>query len=77
MSRTRTTAIRLAAMAIESLTASDAGSLKAAKDCVDRLSYELAVLQVAENEPKQPEHISTVLARAPRELPADGEREEG
>lgn len=77
MSRPRTTAIRLAAMAIESLTASDAGSLKAAKDCVDRLSYELVVLQVAEAEPKQPEHISTVLARALRELPAAAEQGEG
>lgn len=77
MSRPRTTAIRLAAMAIESLTASDAGSLKAAKDCVDRLSYELVVLQVAENEPKQPEHISTVLARALRELPTAAEQGEG
>lgn len=74
MSR-RTTAIRLAAMAIESLTASDAGSLKAAKDCVDRLSYELAVLEVAESKPKAPEHVSAVLARAlaglPRPVDAD------
>lgn len=51
MSR-RTTAIRFAAMAIESLTATDAGSLQAARDVVDRLSYELAVLAVEEGKPR-------------------------
>lgn len=50
MSR-RTTAIRLAAMAIESLTATDSGSLQAARDVVDRLSYELAVIAVEEAKP--------------------------
>ncbi len=69
MSRSRTTAIRLAAMAIESLTASDGGSLQAAQDCVDRLSYELTVLRVAEGRPRPPEHVSAVLARALADLP--------
>lgn len=47
----RTAAIRFAAMAIESLTCTDEGSLQAARDASDRLAYELAALAVREARP--------------------------
>lgn len=56
----RTKAIRLAAMAIESLTATDSGSLQHARDCVAELSFELAALKVAEDAPALDTHAQAI-----------------
>lgn len=82
MSR-RTTAIRLAAQAIENLTGTDEGSLPAARATVDRLSFEIAKLEVLErpvvlaeldlaslDRALEVEHISAPMARVVAKLKA-------